>query len=148
MDGGLTMGEPRFGIDDYPLAETHPDEVRGRRGRSLTDIDLEAVLEGSITMEDLTITPQALRWQADIARAAGRETLAANFERAAELVTVPQDEIMQIYELLRPGRASSPEPLLDAARRLRETYGAERMAAFVEEAAVVYQRRGLFTYRY
>ena len=33
-------------------------------------------------------------------------------------------------------------------RQLRETYGATRMAAFVEEAAEVYERRGLFTYRF
>ena len=59
-------------------------------------------------------------------------------------VDVPQDEIMRIYELLRPGRARDKGPLLDGRRTLRETYGAERMAAFVEEAAAVYERRGLF----
>jgi propanediol dehydratase small subunit len=101
-----------------------------------------------VELEDLRITPEALRMQADIARAAGRPMLAANFGRAAELVDVPQDFIMKIYELLRPGRAKDKQPLLDAARTLRETHRAERMAAFVEEAAEVYERRGLFTYRY
>jgi propanediol dehydratase small subunit len=142
------MTRKPFGIEDYPLAETHPTEVRGKRGRSLSDIDLAAVVDGSVTMDDLSITPEALRWQAEIARAAGRPTLAANFERAAELVGVPQDEVMRIYELLRPGRATSADPLLEAARRLRMEYGAEQMAAFVEEAASVYARRGLFTFRY
>ena len=42
--------------------------------------------------------------------------LAANFERAAELVDVPQDVVMAVYELLRPGRAKDKAPLLDAAR--------------------------------
>ena len=36
---------------------------------------------------------------------------------------------MQVYELLRPGRAKDKAPLLDAAKRLRNDYSAERMAA-------------------
>ncbi len=138
----------RFGTEDYPLSEKHPEEVRGSRGRPMSEITLEAVLDGEVSMEDLAITPEALRWQADIARAAGRPTLAENFERAAELAAVPQDEIMAVYELLRPGRCRSPEPLLEAADRLRVVYKAERMAAFLQEAAAVYQRRGLFAFRY
>ena len=85
----------------------------------LTDITLDAVMAGDVTMEDLRITPEALRAQAEIARDAGRPTLALNFERAAELVDVPQDFIMQVYELLRPGRARSRQQLLDAAATLR-----------------------------
>jgi len=52
---------------------------------------------------------------------------------------------MRVYELLRPGRAKDKAPLLEAAARLRAEFGAERMARFVEEAAAVYERRGLFT---
>lgn len=133
---------------DYPLAQTQPDRIRGKRGLRLTDITLDAVMAGDVTMEDLRITPDALRAQADIARDAGRPTLALNFERAAELVDVPQDFIMQVYELLRPGRARSRQQLLDAAATLRRDHGAERMAAFVEEAAQAYEDRGLFTYRF
>jgi glycerol dehydratase small subunit/propanediol dehydratase small subunit len=132
---------------DYPLAETQPDRILGKRGIRLTEITLEAVIAGDVTMEDLRITPEALRAQADIARDAGRPTLAFNFERAAELVDVPQDVIMQVYEL-RPGRARSRQQLLDAAATLRRDHGAERMAAFVEEAAQAYEDRGLFTYRF
>lgn len=142
------MSARRFGVEDYPLAEKHPGEVRGARGRSLADITLEAVLDGEVAMEDLAITPEALRWQADIARAAGRSTLADNFERAAELARVPQDEIMAVYELLRPGRSRSPQPLLEAAERFRTVHAAPRMAAFLQEAAEVYERRGLFSFRY
>lgn len=138
----------RFGIEDYPLAETCPAEVRGPRGRSLDEITLDAVMAGEVTMEDLRITPEALRNQAQIARAAGRATLAANFERAAELVSVPQDVIMDTYELLRPGRARSRQDLLDRAELLRSTHAAPGIAAFLEEAADAYERRGLFTFRY
>jgi propanediol dehydratase small subunit len=142
------MGDRKLTAGDYPLAEKRPELIRGPSGRPLDAITLDAVVAGEVELEDLRITPEALRMQADIARAAGRPMLAANFERAAELVDVPQDFIMKIYELLRPGRAKDKQPLLDAARTLRETHRAERMAAFVEEAAEVYERRGLFTYRY
>ena len=133
---------------DYPLAETQPENVIGRRGRKLSDITLEAVIAGDITMDDLGITPQALNMQADVSRSAGRPTLALNFERAAELVDVPQDVIMQVYELLRPGRATEKQQLLDAAALMRETYHATRIANFIEEAAETYEDRGLFTYRF
>ncbi len=133
---------------DYPLAENRPELVKGQRGKALDEITLEAVLDGHVTLDDLKITPGALRQQADIARDAGRATLAENFERASELVDVPGDEIMRIYELLRPGRAQSKDELLQAARQLAETYGAYKMARYIEEAAVVYDRRGLFNRRY
>ena len=135
-------------IADYPLAETMSDKIRGQRGKSLDDITLDAVVAGRVTMEDLRITPQALADQAEISRAAGRPTLALNFERAAELVGVPQDFIMSAYEMLRPGRAKSREQLLEVANTFRQTYKAERMAKFIEEAADIYERRGLFTYRF
>jgi propanediol dehydratase small subunit len=133
---------------DYPLAETQPDAITGQRGKRLSDITLDAVLSGDVTMADLRITPDALRAQAEISRDAGRPTLALNFERAAELVGVPQDFVMEVYELLRPGRAKSKQQLLDAASKMRDTYGADRIARFIEEAAATYEERGLFTYRF
>ncbi|RUX33047.1 diol dehydratase small subunit [Mesorhizobium sp. M2A.F.Ca.ET.042.01.1.1] len=133
---------------DYPLAETQPGAVTGKRGKSLPEITLDSVLAGEVTMEDLRITPQALQAQADVARDVGRPTLALNFERGAELVEVPQDFIIQVYELLRPGRAKSKEELLEAAATMRETYQAERIARFIEEAAETYAARGLFTFRF
>jgi propanediol dehydratase small subunit len=142
------MSDRRLELDDYPLAETRPDEVRGARGLSLNDITLDAVMAGNVTMEDLRITANALQQQAEIAQAAGRASLAANFLRAAELTAVPQDVIMATYELLRPGRAADKQVMLDAAQRLRHEFAAERMAQFVEEAADVYGRRGLFKFRY
>lgn len=133
---------------DYPLAEKRPELVRGARGKAFEEVTLDALLDGSVTLEDLRITAGALRQQAQIARSAGRSTLATNFERAAELVAVPQDVIMRTYELLRPGRANAKGDLLTAAAELREKYNAAAMADFVAEAAEIYEKRGLFNRRY
>ncbi|MGH6874869.1 MAG: diol dehydratase small subunit [Aestuariivirgaceae bacterium] len=141
MSEGLT-------IEDYPLSEKRPELIAGQRGRKLSDITLDALVGGEVQMEDLRITRQALRFQAEIARAAGRRTLAENFERGAELVAVPEDVIMRVYELLRPGRATEMTVLIEAAALLRRDYGAAKLADFIEEAAEVYERRGLFTYRF
>lgn len=133
---------------DYPLSEKRPDLVQGQRAKRLEALTVDALVAGEVTLEDLRITPEALRLQGEIAEAAGRPTLAQNFERAAELAAVPQDVIMRIYELLRPGRAQSKDDLLAAARELRGTHHAPRMAAFLEEAAEVYEARGLFVRRF
>jgi propanediol dehydratase small subunit len=135
-------------VTDYPLAENRPDLVRTARGKALGDLTLDAVMAGEVTLEDLRITPQALLDQARVATLAGRPTLGRNFERAAELIAVPQDYLLRVYELLRPGRAKTKSELLEAAKTLRETYSATKMAAFVEEAAEVYEKRGLFTFRF
>lgn len=127
----------------YPLAETAPDRIRGGRGRALDDLTLEAVVAGDVTIEDLRITAEALKAQAIIARGAGRPTLAENFERGAELVAVPQDLIMQTYDMLRPGRVRSRRALIEHAELFRRDYGAEGIARFIETAAEFYHRRGL-----
>ncbi len=137
-----------LGTADYPLAEKRPELVRGARGKGLDEVTVEAVLAGDLGLEDLAITPEALRRQAAIARAAGRATLAQNFERAAEMVGLPQELILSVYEKLRPGRVRDKAALLAIAADLRRDHGAERLAAFVEEAAEVYERRGLFAFRF
>ncbi len=135
-------------VTDYPLAENRPDLVKTARGKALQELTLDAVMAGEVTLEDLRITPQALLDQARVATLAGRPTLGRNFERAAELIAVPQDYLLKVYELLRPGRAKTKADLLEAAKTLRDAYKAEKMAAFVEEAAEVYEKRGLFTFRF
>lgn len=137
-----------LGIADYPLAETRPEQIRGKRGKALSEITLAAVLAGEVTMEDLQITPQALQDQAEIAIEAGRPTLALNFRRGAELVNVPQEFIMSTYELLRPGRAQSKQELLDRAEEFRQRYAAPTIADFIAEAAEIYDKRGLFARRF
>jgi glycerol dehydratase small subunit/propanediol dehydratase small subunit len=138
----------RYSKSDYPLAEKHADKIKGRRGKALSDVTLDAVMSGDATIEDLRITPQALLNQSEISHSANRPRLADNFARAAELVEVPQNIVMQTYELLRPGRAKDKAELMAAAANLRKTYGAERIAAFIEEAANVYEQRGLFSKRF
>lgn len=133
---------------DYPLAEKRPELVASARGKPLSEMTLDAVLAGDVTLADLRIPATALSQQGEIAAAAGRPTLGQNFARAADLVDVPQEVIMRVYELLRPGRAKGKDDLLAAARELRETYKADRIAAFLEEAADVYEQRGLFKRRF
>lgn len=137
-----------YSKSDYPLAEKHADKIKGGRGKSLADVTLDAVVKNDAGIEDLRITPQALLNQAEISRSVGRPRLADNFARAAELVDVPQDVIMQTYELLRPGRAKNKAELMAAAASLRAAYGAELIASFIEEAAQVYEQRGLFSKRF
>jgi len=132
----------------YPLSETAPETLRARSGRPLSEITLQAVLAGEIGMDDLAITAETLLRQAQIARDAGRATLARNFERAADLVPVPDAEIMRAYEMLRPGRAKSRAELDALAEEFRSRWGADLIADFIAEAAEVYDRRGLFTFRF
>ncbi len=132
----------------YPVGEKRTDTVRSRSGRPLADISLQNVLNGELDIDDIGISAEGLRRQAEIARLVGRETLARNFERAAELVTVPNGLLIEVYELLRPGRATDAQVLCDMARRLREEYDAEHIAGLIEEAAEVYERRGLFKKRF
>ncbi len=142
------MADKSLTASDYPIAETQPDEVIGNRGKPLSSLTMEAVLNGDVTMEDLRITPRALEQQAQISKSVGRSTLAGNFERAAEMTRLSQEEIMAIYELLRPGRAASKDSLLDVAQRLRDEQDAPLLADFIEEAARFYEKRGLFRKRY
>jgi propanediol dehydratase small subunit len=104
-------------------------------------VTLEAVRSGRISARDARAAPETLRRQAAVARAAGREPLAESLERAAELAAVPDEELLEIYTSLRPGRSSAAQ-LESWAVRL-EGYAAKRTAAFVREALTVYEQRGL-----
>lgn len=132
----------------YPVGEKQPGRLRTPAGTPFDMLNLDNLLAGHIDAGEFAITAETLRLQAEVAHAAGRGKLADNFERAAELVSVPQDVILHTYELLRPGRAKSKDELLAAAAKLRREFAAGRIAAFIEEAAAVYERRGLFRRRY
>jgi len=127
---------------DYPLGQQRPDLVSTPSGHSLEEITLEAVRSGLIGADDLRATPETLRRQSQVALAAGREPLADNLARAAELAGVPATSILEIYTALRPNRSSADE-LEDWARRLEAEWEAPLTAAFVREAKDVYARRGL-----
>src|SRR5215217_571490 len=124
---------------NYPLID-QADELRAASGRLLNEVTLDALEELSIA--DVQISPATLRAQAEIARAAGFRQLAGNLARAAELTAVPNAELLRMYELLRPQRASQAE-LLALADTLEQRYAAVENARMVREAAVVYQARGL-----
>ena len=141
--GPVTSGAHQAKVGDYPLANKHPEWVKTATGKTLEDITLENVLAGKVSAQDMRITPETLRIQAAIAKDAGRDRLAMNFERAAELTAVPDDRILEIYNALRPYR-STKEELLAIADDLEKQYRANTCAAFVREAAELYvQRRKL-----
>lgn len=127
-------------VSDYPLANKHPEWVKTSTGKTLDDITLANVMNDSVRPQDMRITPEVLRMQADIARSAGRERLAVNFERAAELTAVPDDRVLEIYNALRPYR-SSQEELVAIADELENKYHAMICAGYVREAATLYVQR-------
>ncbi|WP_375749663.1 diol dehydratase small subunit [Vibrio sp. HN007] len=127
-------------VSDYPLAEKRPDLVKTSTGKTADQITLEGVMNGQVDSNDVRITPEVLRIQADIARCAGRERLAVNFERAAELAVVEDERVLEIYNALRPYRSSKQE-LLDIARELEIKYQATICAGYVREAAERYEER-------
>src|SRR3954447_21383407 len=121
---------------DYPLGSNAPRLVQTPGGIPLAELDLH---DDALTAAELRATPQTLRLQADVARANGQGQLAQNLIRAAELAPLPDETILAIYTALRPRRSTAAE-LEEWARRL-EQWDAPETAAFVREAAEVYQRR-------
>ena len=127
---------------DYPLSVNRPDLLRPPTGKALSELTMDAVVSGALTAADVRIAPETLLLQAEIADAARRPQLAANFRRAAEMTAIPDAEVLSMYNALRP-RASSAEQLDALAGRLEGEYGATACAALVREAAEVYGRRDL-----
>ena len=115
--------------------------ARALSGRPLEELTLEAAVRGDLSPADLRIHPDTLRHQAEVAEAHGNPQLGENLRRAAELTALPDDEVLEIYEALRPGR-STAAGLANVAERL-DAAGAPLCAALVREAAEVYARRGL-----
>jgi propanediol dehydratase small subunit len=125
----------------YPLAESGPGQARTSSGRFVEDITLAAVARGEVTPDDIRVSPEVLRQQADFAQEGGNPQLADNLRRGAELVAFSDDELLELYESLRPGRANALE-LDELADRL-EARDASLCAALVREARTAYVRRGL-----
>ena len=121
--------------------EISPRPLVALSGRPVTEITLEAVRAGDIGLADLRIHPETLERQAVVAEEHGNPQLAANLRRAAELTSVPDEEVLAIYEALRPGRSSAAE--LTALADSLCARGLPLNAALVAEAAEVYARRGL-----
>jgi propanediol dehydratase small subunit len=115
--------------------------VRALSGRPVRELTLEAVRRGELSVADLRIHPETLERQAAVAAAHANPQLAENLRRAAELTRLPDDEVLEIYDALRPGR-STPQRLRELAAGLAGR-GLPRCAALLTEAAEVYGRRGL-----
>lgn len=125
----------------YPLSGSGRDAVRSTSGRAVAEITLAAVQSGEIGPADVRISPETLRLQADFAEEGGNRQLADNLRRGAELVAFTDEELLEFYEQLRPGRSSASE--LDRLAAALAERGAERCAALVREARAAYVRRGL-----
>lgn len=126
----------------YPLGETEYGSITSKTGKKVSDITLDEVRKGHVTADDIKISKEMLGKQGEVALAAGSKPMARSFARAAELVDVPDEVILQMYNLLRPNRATKQQ-LQDMANTLRTTYGAVDCAALVEEAADIYEKRGI-----
>ena len=126
----------------YPLGEHARDKVRSRTGKSLDELTLENLRAGKVGAEDLTIHPDTLRDQADIAEEHGFPQLAQNLRRAAELALVPNEKVLAVYEALRPYRVTHDQ-LVALGEELERDYGATETAQLIREAAEVYEKRGL-----
>ena len=135
-------GGSRLGLT-YPLSDGGRDAVHTRSGRTVADVTLDGVVAGEIGADDLRVGPETLLLQAEFAAQGGNEQLADNLRRGAELVAFGDDELLQFYDALRPGRSTAAE-LDELAARL-EAQDATRCAALVREARAAYVRRGLIT---
>ena len=91
---------------NYPLGEKMPEKIKSATGKVLSDFSAEKVISGQLTAEDFRIAPETLELQAQVAESVGRDTLARNMRRAAELIKVPDDELLQVYNSLRPYRST------------------------------------------
>ena len=134
------MEAKKMGPKDYPLATKRPEDISTPTGKDLNDITLENILNGDIKPEDVRISPETLEMQAQIAEGMNRAAIARNLRRAAELIKVPDDRILEMYNALRPFR-STKEDLLKIADELENVYGAKVNADFVREAVEVYEKR-------
>ena len=118
------------------------DKIRTLSGKNLEELTFEGILSGDLKPEDFRISRETLRCQADAAEAGGYQHLALNLRRAAELTDVSNEEVLELYNNLRPGRATYRN-LIATADRLEKTLNAPLTAALVREAAEAYRMRGL-----
>ncbi|NLE98175.1 MAG: diol dehydratase small subunit [Propionibacterium sp.] len=131
----------RITREQYPLAEKHPEMVKTASGRTLNDLTYAKVRDGELDASEFRITQETLELQAQVAEDVGRAPLARNLRRAAELVPVPDERLLEIYDALRPYRSTKQE-LVVIADELESEYDASISAGFIREAAEVYEARG------
>ena len=125
---------------DYPLGVKMPEAIKTPTGKPFSSLSYEKVIAGELTSDDMRIAPETLEMQAQVAESVGRDAFAGNLRRAAELIAVPDERLLQIYNALRPYRSTKQE-LLDIAAEL-DGYKCAIAAGLVREAAEVYEKRG------
>lgn len=135
------VSNEKLGVKDYPLIQKRKDLIKTKTGKNIDDINIENVIAGKISPDDIKITQDVLLYQAQIAESVGRTQFAKNLRRAAELTAVPDERVLEIYNALRPYR-STKEELIAIADELENKYNAKLNAAHVREAADVYEKRG------
>lgn len=123
------------------MARSEGRSLRALSGRGAEALTLEAVRRGELGLSDLRIHPETLEHQATVAEAHGNPQLAENLRRAAELTRLGDEEVLGIYEALRPNRSTKAE--LDALADSLADRDLPLSGALVREAAAVYRRRGL-----
>lgn len=126
----------------YPLGEHEKERITSKTGMKLTDITLDEVMKNHISADDIKISREMLKAQGQVAKEAGNDPMEKNFERSAELVDVPDEVILKMYDKLRPNRSTKLE-LVMMAQELLEKYNAKNCAKLVMEAAEVYEKRGI-----
>ena len=75
-------------VADYPIGEKKPELIKSASGKSLDELTLEGVIDGSLTAKDFRITKETLELQAQVAESAGRGFFAVNLRRACELIAI------------------------------------------------------------
>lgn len=128
-------------VSSYPLGEKIPERIKTPTGKILSDITLDKVINGEVGAVDVRIAPETLEMQAQVSESVDKDAFAQNLRRASELIAVPDDRLLEIYNALRPYR-SSKEELYDIAKELEEQYDCTINAKFIREAADVYEVRG------
>ena len=118
------------------------DKTLTHSGRALDELSIEGILSGELNSEDFRISATSLIHQADVAEAAGYQQLAENLRRAAELTHMSNEDVLLIYEKLRPRRTSYDE-MTAMADKLEKDRNAPLTAALVKEAAEIYLQRGI-----
>jgi propanediol dehydratase small subunit len=114
---------------------------KGYSGINADEITVDNIRRGDITLDDIRIHPDTLEHQAQVAEDKGNPQLAGNFRRAAELTSFLDEEVLRLYEALRPNRSTAQE--LHTIAQDLASRGAQKNAELFLQAADVYPRRGL-----
>ena len=129
-------------MSNYPLGKNEADSITSMTGKKLSEITLDEIKKCNVQADDIKISKEMLHRQGQVAMDVDNPALAGNFERAAELVNVPDDVILDMYNKLRPNRSTKME-LVRMAQELLEVYHAPYCAKLVLEAAEIYEKRGI-----